>query len=293
MTSKTSWDDLRIAYEVAVSGSLSKAGKKLEMNHATVLRHINKLEQTLDVKLFLRHQRGYQLTDAGRLLVNEMPEIMQGFNRLESLLCSTENHLSGPLVITTVNDYMPSLTKSLKLFRDIYPEVQLQIIATDEILSLAASQAHVSLRMGTQPVEPDLIVRPMSSYLVSYYAADSYVKKYGLPDRPEQFNEHFWVMPSGEKRRIPFIKFMLSQIDDSRIAYQSNSFVDLQSVLIEGMGIGPMLDEVAAQHPHLWRLECIPVQAGDGMWFCYHRDMKSNIKVQALYTFLDQHLPKP
>ncbi|MGY0218319.1 LysR family transcriptional regulator [Endozoicomonadaceae bacterium StTr2] len=292
MSSRVRWDDLRIAYEVAISGSLSKAGKVLGMNHATVLRHINALEQGLDVKLFLRHQRGYQLTDAGRLLISEMPDIVQRFNRLESLLDSAEKHLSGPLVITTVNDYIPSLTSSFKLFRDIYPEVQLQIIATDDILPLSSGSAHVSLRMGHQPDDPDLIANALTSYRISYYAADSYVKAYGMPQNETQYNEHFWVMPSGAKQKIPFIRCMLDLIDDSRLAYQSNSFVDLQAALIEGMGIGPMLDEVAAKHPHLWKLDCFPVQEGDGMWFCYHRDMKSNIKIQALYTFLDQRLPK-
>ena len=52
-----SWDDFRIAYLLAKSGTLTKAGKLLQMNHATVLRHINRLEEALDTKLFIRHQR--------------------------------------------------------------------------------------------------------------------------------------------------------------------------------------------------------------------------------------------
>jgi DNA-binding transcriptional LysR family regulator len=70
---KIHWDDYRIALQVAQSGSLSKAAKLLQCNHATVLRHVNRLEDALNIKLFIRHQRGYKLTDAGQILVNELP----------------------------------------------------------------------------------------------------------------------------------------------------------------------------------------------------------------------------
>ena len=45
MDSGYRWDDLRVAYQVAESGSLSRAGKQLGINHTTVLRAVNRLEQ--------------------------------------------------------------------------------------------------------------------------------------------------------------------------------------------------------------------------------------------------------
>ncbi len=289
---RASWDDLRMAYQVAVTGSLSKVGKHLGVNHATVLRHVNALEDALKIKLFLRHQRGYQLTAAGRLLLDEMPEIEQRLNHLEHLLKNEEKHMRGPLLITTVNDYMPRLSAAMKAFRDSYPEIQLQIIATDEILSLASGVAHVSLRMGQKPNDPDIIVRPLTSFLVSYYAADSYVSKFGIPNSREEYNNHFWVMPSGGKQNIPFIQKMLVDIDSSRLVYQSNSFLDIQAVVVEGMGIGPMPVDAAARQPHLHKLKCVESWGGDSAWFTYHRDMKQNAKVQALYSCLEQELSR-
>ncbi len=285
-----SWDDLRIALQVAESGSLSKAGQKLGINHATVLRHINALEKSMNVRLFLRHQRGYQLTDAGHLLVGELPDIEQRFHRLETLLQSAEKNLSGPLSITVVNDYMPRITAALKAFRDIYPDVLLQIIATDDILSLSSGDAHVSLRMGPEPDDTDLIVKPLNSFHVHYYAAASYWKKYGLPCCREEYNDHFWLMPSGRKRDIPYIRTMMPYIDETRIVYQSNSFLHLQMALIEGMGIGPMAEDVVERYTDLKRVGCENAWADDKVWYTYHRDIKHNSKVQALYSFLEQSL---
>ncbi|WP_281645853.1 LysR family transcriptional regulator [Parendozoicomonas sp. Alg238-R29] len=287
---QVSWDELRIAWQVASSGSLSKAGKVLGMNHATVLRRVNALEESLNVRLFLRHQRGYQLTDAGRLLISEMPDINQRMSRLENLLVSTENRLSGPLLITTVIDYMPRINVALKAFRDIYPEVQLQIIATDDILPLSSGMAHISLRMGSQPGELDVVARSLMDIQVGYFASSEYISQHGLPSASEEFNQHFWVMPSGGKQQIPFIKAIIEQLEPQQLAYQSNNFLDLQSAIVEGMGIGPMPVDAAEKHLNLRQLECVEDCEADPVWFAYHRDMKTNRKVQALYTFMAQHL---
>lgn len=288
--SSVSWDDLRVAWQVAASGSLSRAGKVLGMNHTTVLRRINALEGSLGVKLFLRQQRGYQLTDAGRLLVSEMPDISLRVGRLENLLVSAENHLSGPLLITTVIDYMPRINGALKAFRDIYPEVQLQIIATDDILPLSSGAAHISLRMGAQPDELDIIARPLTTFRFGYYASQAYIDRYGFPACREDYSKHFWVMPTGEKRNISFVQAVLKWTDETRLAYQSNTFLDLQSAIVEGMGIGPMSADAAESYGHLQRLEGEGTSGDDPVWFVYHRDTKANKKVQALYTFLEQHL---
>ena len=151
--SRASWDDFRIAYQLAESGTLTKAGKVLQMNHATVLRHINRLEEVLDTKLFIRHQRGYQLTDAGELVIKELPDINRSFSRLENLIASAEKNISGNLRITTLTDFSPLLNPALKAFRQAYPKLRIQIIATDDIIPLATGAAHVSLRAGAQPNE--------------------------------------------------------------------------------------------------------------------------------------------
>ena len=52
------WHDYKIAYHVALDGSLSQALVSLRLNHATVLRRVNQLEQALEETLFIRHQRG-------------------------------------------------------------------------------------------------------------------------------------------------------------------------------------------------------------------------------------------
>lgn len=287
---RASWDDFRIAYQVAESGTLTKAGKVLQMNHATVLRHINRLEEALDTKLFIRHQRGYQLTDAGELVVKELPDIHKSFSRLENLMASAEKNISGNLRITTLSDFSPLLNPALKAFRQAYPKLRIQIIATDDIIPLASGAAHVSLRAGAQPNEPDLIVKKLKAPDIHYYAADSYIKEYGLPKDESEFNQHLWALPSNEKRKIPFIKQILKYLNEEQIIYQSNHFPDIHSAVIEGMAIGPIGIHHASQHSHLKKLNIKLDLSTEGLWFLYHKDLKNSARIQALFEFLSRSL---
>lgn len=288
--SQASWDDFRIAYQVAKSGTLSKAGKILQMNHATVLRHVNRLEESLDTKLFIRNQRGYQLTDAGELVVKELPEIQKSFSRLENLMASAEKNISGNLRITTLSDFSPLLNPALKAFRQSYPNLRIQIIATDDVVPLSTGAAHVSMRVGAQPNEPDLIVRKLNAPDIFYYAADSYVQEHGLPKDESEFNQHLWALPSNEKRKIPFIKQILNHIDEEKIIYQSNHFPDIHNAVIEGMAIGPIGIHHAKNHDHLHKLDIKLDLSIEGLWFVYHKDLKNSARIQALYEFLSKTL---
>ena len=69
------WDELRTALQVARAGTVSGAAPTAGgVHHATVIRHIDGLEDRLGVKLFQRHAKGYTLTEAGRLLTDGAAE---------------------------------------------------------------------------------------------------------------------------------------------------------------------------------------------------------------------------
>lgn len=287
----TNWDDYRVAYQVAQSGSLAKAAQHLGCNHATVLRHVNRLEKALNIKLFIRNQRGYKLSDAGKVMVNEMPNIFEEFHRMENLMGSVEQDITGNLRITSLTDFTDLLNPALVRFRKNYPQLRIQLISTDEIIPLSSGAAHVSLRVGKEPNDPDLIARKIFRMGIAYYATDSYVQEFGLPSGPEEYNQHQWAMPSIDKYHIPFVKHVINNIDFDRVVFQSNHFPDVHSAVAAGMGIGLMPLSKAEEDPTLHKLEIQTDEKDDShLWFVYHKDLKNNAKVKTLYTYLLESL---
>jgi DNA-binding transcriptional LysR family regulator len=290
MMKDISWDDYRIAYQVAIDGSLSQAGISLRINHSTVLRRINQLEQALEVKLFIRHQRGYKLTDAGSLLMDEMPEVLAKFSNLENKLQNVEGEISGELRITTVSSFSPIITPTLSAFREAYPKIRIKLISTDDIVPLDSGAAHVSLRAGPNPTGVDLIVKQLTKLSTSYFASRSYVNRYGKPESIKELNEHLWILPTPEKYRIPFINYIIDKIDKNRIVFQSNHFTDIREAVVAGMGIGPLDAHQAALNPDMVSIGLDIPNKDEAIWFVYHKDLKHSARIQCFYLFLKEAL---
>ena len=67
------WDDLKVFLAVARGESLSRAGRVLKRDAATVGRRVSKLEVDMGLPLFTKSPQGYALTDAGVALDGPMP----------------------------------------------------------------------------------------------------------------------------------------------------------------------------------------------------------------------------
>ena len=59
------WDNLKFFLALAETGSLSRASERLQVDHSTVARRIESLEQELGVRLVERLARSYRLTAEG------------------------------------------------------------------------------------------------------------------------------------------------------------------------------------------------------------------------------------
>ncbi|MBM7072560.1 LysR family transcriptional regulator [Shewanella sp. 202IG2-18] len=283
------WDDYRSAFEVAKAGSLSQAAKHLALSHSTLIRHIDRLEAHLNTKLFIRHQRGYQLTEAGHILLQELPNIQHQFSRLQERIQNTTEELSGEIVITTVPSYATRMHKAFKALMDAYPNVRLTMLATDEVISLAAGTVHVAIRPGNRPNSNDIITKPLASAQLKLYASNNYRKLHGLPESIDDVNQHYWIMPTGFKRSIPVFKPLLEAIPLNNITYQSNHFSDMAGAISADIGIGIATTNIAKDKG----LIATPFQIeghSEQSWFIYHKDLRNNSKVSVLYDFLQQYL---
>ena len=80
------------------------------------------------------------------------------------------------------------LTPRLGEFIDLYPDIRITLITTDEELDLAMREADVAIRLR-QPTQPDLIQRKLFSVHFHAYASPEYLKRFGTPRiarRPRQ-----------------------------------------------------------------------------------------------------------
>ena len=87
---RLNWDDLRYFSALADTGRISKAATRLGVNHVTVSRRIDRLEDTLKRRLFTRSNDGYTLTLEGNDLLSRLNTISPTLEAIGSSAATIE-----------------------------------------------------------------------------------------------------------------------------------------------------------------------------------------------------------
>src|SRR5262249_7797111 len=142
------WDDVRYFLAVARGGSVRAAAERLEVNHSTVLRRIGQLEERLGAQMFEKLPSGYRLTDAGEEILEFAVQMEASSNQLETRVFGRDQSVRGLLRVTLA----PTLATHLLMpdFADFarrHPEVEMQILSSDERVNLTNREADVAIRV--------------------------------------------------------------------------------------------------------------------------------------------------
>ncbi|MWD29805.1 LysR family transcriptional regulator [Aquicoccus sp. SCR17] len=282
------WDEVRTAYQVARLGTVSGAAEVLGVHHATVIRHIDALEERLGVKLFQRHARGYTATEAGEDLRRVAQTTDEQFSQLSGRIKGRGNEVTGELVITSLSNLTDFMAPSLARFQDLYPEVTLRYLTGERLFRLEYGEAHVAVRAGAAPDQPDNVVQRFFSLKHGLYAAPSYVERHGAPDGPEDFDGHFFVAHDNPASRAPFFQWLRGKVPESAMTFRSTENRALEAAVQEGAGIGFLpRRSFWAEQGFVEVMEPLE-EWTSSLWLVTHVDLHRTIKVQALLRHLKE-----
>lgn len=184
------WDKLRIFHAAAAAGSFTHAGEALALSQSAVSRQVSALEQDLEVPLFHRHARGLILTEQGDLLFRTVQDVMAKLDAVRTRLTDSHDKPHGELRITTTFGIGTNwLAPRLGQFLELYPDIKVQVLLTDDELDLAMREADVALRLR-EPLQPDLIRRRLFTVHYHLYASAEYLKRHGQPQTLDDLDQH-------------------------------------------------------------------------------------------------------
>lgn len=280
------WDEIRTAYQVARMGTVSGAAEALGVHHATVIRHVDALESRLGVKLFQRHARGYTPTEAGQDLLRVAQGAEDQFAQLAGRIKGRGQDVSGELVITSLSGIAPLLTPVLADFRREYPDVILRYLTGDRLFRLEYGEAHVAVRAGNIPQDPDNVVQPLLRQRSGLYASAAYVARMGLPESPEDYVNHQFIGSDNRDTRAPFYRWLWETVPPENIVFRSTDIRAVYLAVLEGIGIGFLPQWEACRYPDL--VEICPAREDweAPLWLVTHMALHRTTKVQALLSFL-------
>jgi DNA-binding transcriptional LysR family regulator len=280
------WGEVRTAFQVAKLGTISAAADALGVHHATIIRHIDALEKRLGTRLFQRHARGYTATEAGRDLFTVAMAADEQFAQLANRIRGQGETVAGELTVTTISGIADLMTPVLVSFQALHPKVIVRFVSDMRVLRLDYGEAHVAIRAGAAPNEPDNVVQPFVNIRWGMYASDAYVAGHGVPSSTQDFAAHRFVGSDNPENRAPFYRWLRDVVPDSRISFRVTEPAANDAAIRAGAGIGFMPAGVAAREAGLVEVMAPRDEWTSALWLVTHVDLHRTLKVQGFLAHL-------
>jgi DNA-binding transcriptional LysR family regulator len=187
---------LSVFAQVIADGSFAGAARRLDLAPAVVTRVVADLEEHLGVRLLNRTTRSIALTEVGEAYLERIKHVLAELEAADSLASDFNGAIGGNLrVICPPAFATHQLVPRLPLFRQRFPKIQLELLATGPV-EVAKENFDVSvLSVGQQPLQGDFVIRPLASSRFIICAAPAYLARCGCPSVPQDLLQHDGLMP--------------------------------------------------------------------------------------------------
>jgi len=284
--SGSGWDAYRIFLAVAETQSLSGAGRKLKLSHATVGRHIAALEKDLGAKLFIREPVGYALTAAGERLRAEVEPMATAAERAARAAIAEDGEPRGTVRISVATGIAGQwLTPHLSEFHALYPSLELEFVTEAWPASVRRREADIVIRLYG-PGEENLVGRKIGRLGVAFYASKDYAAKHGLPTRREEWAGHTILGFAGSASQSEFSRWSGHVTRDAPTYFRFSSQVDTVYAVLAGAGIAALTCLTGDSYPQLMRISPEKIFSTTDIWLLAHPDLKDTPPVRAVMDFI-------
>jgi DNA-binding transcriptional LysR family regulator len=182
------------------------------------------------------------------------------------------------------------LTPRLGEFLDLYPDIHITLITTDEELDLAMREADVAIRLR-QPTQPDLIQRKLFSVHFHAYASPDYLKRFGTPRDHADLDKHRIILLGGNVPAHFANRRWLLEISRDGKGPRSpnltiNNVLGVLRACQRGLGIAILPDYLVEENGGLVQLFGDDNSLALDAYFVYPEELKSVARIQVFRDFL-------
>ena len=291
MNSLFDWSLVRSFLAVLEKGSLLAASRDLQLSQPTIGRHVAELESQLGLVLFDRNGRGLLPTEAAYHLAESARIMQSGADQLARNVMGADLGASGTVRITAsqpVSCYvLPPLLAQMRLS---LPDVQVELVASNEVSNLLRREADIAVRM-VQPQQASIIARRVGKVTLRACAHQDYLRRRGVPRQPSDLLAHDLI---GGDRNDDTLKGFAAQglvVGREQFAFRSDDLIVVWQAVRAGLGVGFVSEYLirsdSAVIPVLPKLKIEPLP----VWLAVHKEIRTSKRIRAVYDFLADALP--
>ena len=289
---------------VVENGSIAAAARAKGMSPAAVSQSLARLESHLGVRLLSRTTRSMTLTESGKRYFEKVRHIPHDVD-IASQAAALETKPQGALCIATTAAFgRYVLAPLMPAFKEVYPDIDIELISTDRNVDHRREGVDVSIRIEAQ-LNDQLIARKIASLPFIFCAAPAYLQRAGIPESPDDLSQHACLVfryPT-DGRFLPWT----FRVDGQEVAAKLNpGFISddidiIANIAVNGGGIArlasfiaqPLIDsgQLIALFPYDQNNENRVASSPMNIFACVNERSALNANVRAFITFLEQAMP--
>ncbi|WP_283788212.1 LysR substrate-binding domain-containing protein [Bermanella sp. WJH001] len=284
-------NEIAIFVKVVDAGSFTGAAKNLGLPKSTVSRKITQLEERLGVRLLQRTTRTLSLTDTGSAYYNQCSRIIGDVEEANIAVTEMQSKPKGLLRITAPMLFGAEVLSDLvSEFLQKNPEIQLDIVLTDQPLDLIQEGIDVAFRVG-HLADSSLIARSLGSVQTVTCASPAYIEKHGSPSHPKELYEHTtlgWSARNTWEYDTPEAVSV-----DLKPKVQVNDALSMRKMALNGLGVSRLPAFLCAEDIKAGRL--IPLlcdwsNTSTPIHALYPSNRHLSVKVRSFVDFIVEEL---
>ena len=285
-------DHLQLFVRVSATHNISQAGQELGLSPAVASTYLNKLEESLGVRLIHRTTRKVSLTEEGTAFLPHAEDVLASADAAKASVGVGISSPAGTLRIAAPASFgRMHLVPALKPFLQKFPQLNIDLSLSDTIVDMVEGGFDIAIR-NSQLKDSTLIARKLATDKRILCAAPEYVETVGEPESPEDLRLHNCIVLKG-------IDSWSFQTDSgvTHIKTKGNFRTDngeaIRDACVSGLGI--TINSTWSAYQYLKRgeliqvLEDYPLVSDTAIWAIYPSSRLLAPKVRVFIDYLAAH----
>ncbi|SFU01985.1 DNA-binding transcriptional regulator, LysR family [Pseudovibrio denitrificans] len=280
------WDDLKYFLAVARSGTIRGGATLIRVNHTTLARRLEVLEERVGSRLFDRSKTGLVLTELGEALLPYAERVEDEMATASRIIVGRDAKPQGTIHVTMPHGLaMTSIMDDLVLFAEKYPDIDLNLNFTNNVADLTRREADVGFRIADE-VTQDVVGRKLVQMSQAAYCTREYAER--IKDNSgEGLNFIGWHEAEGETT-APWI--LNGCYPKAKLKHRVSELVPLISLAAAGLGMAYLACNLGDRHPTLIRAPFQKPMPYRSIWLLLHRDLRNTARVRLFVDFVAERI---
>lgn len=282
------WDNLQYFLELARSGTLVAAARRLGVEHTTVSRRVQALEKQMGQALFAREAGGHRLTEAGR-------HLLPGVEAMEAAVLGMERSVPAPgggpsgLVRVGATEGFGTLILAPQLARltQKHPQLSIDLLALPRMLHLGRREADIVISLE-RPTRGSVIVTRLADYTLHLYGQREALARRPLVQERDDLRHHAFISYVDDLLFTKELQFLEPLHQPERFAFRSTSITAQYEAARAGAGLAVLPAFLADRDPVLARVLPQEARFTRTFWMSMPAEAKHLARMQAVWGFLKE-----